>query len=85
MDLHDFLNVRRVLKLLAREWGMPVILVKARIQRSLDETWDNAQGEPDAAARLAKYFPEGKPTPEGYILRLGHAYEKGEDVPYLLK
>lgn len=85
MDLHDYLNVRRVLRLLAREWGVPVFVAKATIRRCLDETWDSAQGDPEAAARLAHYFPEGKPTPEGYILRLGRAKETGEVVPYLLK
>lgn len=85
MDLHDYLNVRRILKLLGREWNCPIWAVKLTIQRSLDETWANAQGDPEAAARLDKYFPDGKPTPEGYILRLGRAHESGEDIPYLLK
>lgn len=85
MDLHDYLNVRRVLRLLGREWGCPVFVVKATIQRTIDETWASSQGDPEAAARLAKYFPDGKPTPEGYILRLGHAHEDGENIPFLLK
>ena len=84
MDLHDYLNVRRVFRMLSQEWGVPVFMVKATIQRCLDETWANAQADPEALARLNQYFPDGKPTPDGYILRLGHAHETGEEVPYLL-
>jgi len=85
MNLHDYLNVRRVLKMLGRQWKCPVWVVKLTIQRCLDETWANAQGDPEATELLNKYFPEGKPSPEGYILRLGRAHETGENVPYLLK
>lgn len=85
MDLHDYLNVRRVLKLLSREWRCPIWTVKLIIQNNLDKTWTNAQGDPELTARLDKYFPNGKPTPEGYILRLGHAHETGEEIPYFLQ
>lgn len=85
MDLHDYLNVRRVLKLLGREWNCPVWLVKLTIQRTLDDTWAKAEADPELAALLDRYFPDGKPSPVGYILRLGHAHETGEEVPYLLK
>ena len=83
--MRDYLNVRRVMRLLAREWGMPVVLVKKRIQQALDEAWERAKEDPEAADRLNKYFPAGKPTPRKYILLLGHAHEQGEDIPYLLK
>lgn len=84
MDLHDFLNVRRILKLLAAEWGGPVWAVKLRIRQAIDQSWAKAQSDPEWKAELDKYFPSGKPTPEQYILRLGHAHEAGEEVPPLL-
>lgn len=70
---------------MAAEQRVPVWKVKAIIQRALDESWAKAQDDPEYKALLDKYFPDGEPTPEGYILRLGHAHETGEEVPYLLK
>lgn len=85
MDLHDYLNVRRVLRTMAAEWGCPVWVVKLTIRRTIDEAWEKSRSDPEAVATWEKYFPQGKPTPEQYILRLGHAHENGEDVPYMLQ
>lgn len=85
MDLHDFLNVRRVFRMLAAEWNCPIWAVKLTIRGCIDRSWEKAQSDPEWKAELDKYFPAGKPTPTQYILRLGHAHETGEDVPYLLK
>ena len=85
MDLHDFLNVRRVFRTMAAEWKCPVWIVKKAIRRSINQTWERAMSNLEEKALLNKYFPDGKPTPEEYILRLGHAHETGEDVPFLLK
>lgn len=41
--------------------------------------------DPDEKALWDKYFPSGKPTPDRYILMLGHAHERGEEIPVLLK
>lgn len=85
MDLHDSRNVQRVLRTMAVEWGQPVWKVRHIIQQSIDNSWETAVLDPEAKALWDKYFPNGKPTPDQYILRLGHAHETGEDVPYLLK
>lgn len=82
MNLHDFINVRRVFRAMAVEWGCPVRTVKQIIQRSIDQSWEKAMSDPEALALWTKYLPSGKPTPEQYILRLGHAHESGEDVPF---
>ena len=85
MDLHDFLNVRRVFRTMAAEWGCPVWVVKLTIRRSITEAWERSRTDPNAVALWEKYFPGGKkPTPEEYICRLGHAHERGEYVPELL-
>lgn len=85
MNLHDYLNVRRVLKTMAAEWGCPVWVVKLTLRRIIDQSWEKAMIDPEAKTLWDTYFPSGKPTPNQYILRLGHAHEKGEDVPYLFQ
>lgn len=84
MDLHDYLNVRRVLRTMAAQQGIPVFVVKMTIRRAIDEAWEKSRSDPEAVATWDRYFPQGKPTPEQYILRLGYAHENGEDVPYML-
>ena len=84
MDLRDHWNIRRVYRAMAAEWGCPIWAVKRIIRRSIDRSWEMAVSDPQAKALWSKYFPKGKPTPDQYILRLGHAHENGEDVPYLL-
>ena len=84
MDLHDFLNVRRIFRMLAKEWGCPVWVVKSIIRQGIDKSWEEALHDPEDKALWEQYFPNGKPTPNEYILRLGHAHEKGEKVPFLL-
>lgn len=51
----------------------------------IDESWEKAMSDPEEKALWDKYFPCGKPTPVQYILLLGHAHEKGEEIPLLLK
>lgn len=85
MNLHDYLNVRRVVRLMASEWHCPVWAVKLTIRIAINQSWKRALSNPEEKALWDKYFPEGKPTPERYILLLGHAHEKGEKVPFLLK
>ena len=85
MDLHDYLNVRRTFRMLAKQWGCPVWLAKWTVRRHIDQSWEAAREDPEAMQLRNKYFPTGKPTPEQYILRLGHAYERGDEMPYLLK
>lgn len=85
MDSHDSRNVQRVLRVLAREWGYPVWMVKGIIQKEIDKSWQAAQLDPKEKVIWITYFPEGKPTAEQYILWLGHGKEKGEVWPYLLK
>lgn len=85
MDLHDYLNVRRVFRTMAAEWGCPVWLIKWMLRRMIDKSWEKAMSDPEEKALWDKYFPCGKPTPVQYILLLGHAHEKGEEIPLLLK
>ena len=85
MDLHDFLNVQRMFQMMAEQWDCPVWVVKRTLRRIIHENWEKAMFIPEEKALWEKYFPDGKPTPEQYVLRLGHAHEKGEYVPYLLK
>lgn len=86
MDLHDYLNVRRVFRTMAAEWGCPVWAVKMTLKRTISDAWVRSRNDPEAAALWEQYFPGGKqPTPTEYILRLGHAHERGEQVPYLLE
>jgi len=83
MDLHDYLNVRRVLRTLASQWNCPVWAAKILIRRTINTHWEEALSDPEKKALLDKYFPNGKPTPQQYILLLGHAYETGEEIPFL--
>ena len=83
MDLHDNRNVRRVFRTMAAQWGCPVWMVERIIQQAIDRNWEKAMADPEVSALWGEYLPNGKPTPTEYILRLGHAHERGEDVPYL--
>ena len=85
MDLHDYLNVRRVVRNMATEWHCPVWAVKLTIRIAINQSWKMALSDPEEKALWDKYFPKGKPSPVQYILRLGHAYEEGEKIPSLLK
>jgi len=70
--------------MMAREWGCPVWAVKLVIKRGIDQSWEKALHDPEAKALWDTYFPGGKPTANGYILRLGQAYEREEEMPFLL-
>ena len=85
MDLHDFLNVRRIFRMLAKEWGCPVWVVKLIIRQGIDKSWEEALHDPEHKALWDMYFPGGKPTPGMYILRLGQAHENGEKIPFLIE
>lgn len=85
MDLHDYLNVRRVFRTMASEWKCPVWVVKLTIRRMINHSWEKALANPEEKALWNTYFPNGKPTPDQYILLLGHAHERGEEIPFLLK
>ena len=84
MDSHERRNVNRVFRTMAREWGCPVWMVKLTLQRAIDVSWENAMQDPEAKALWDKYFPNGKPTPDQYILFQGRKFENGEDMPELL-
>ncbi len=84
MNLHEYRNVRRVLRTMAVQWNCPVWMVKRVIRRSINKTWKQAMSNLEEKARLNQYFLKGKPSPNQYILRLGQAYETGEDIPFLL-
>lgn len=84
MDSHDSRNVRRVLRRLSAEWCCPIWAVERMIQQNIDRSWEKAMSDPEAKALRDKYFPDGKPTPEQYILWLGHAHENRKVVPRLL-
>ena len=84
MDLHDRANVNRVFRLMSKEWGVPVWKVKQILQEYIDQSGEASAQNPEKRALWNKYFPDGKPTSEQYILRLGHAHETGKQVPYLL-
>ena len=85
MKLHDYLNVRRVLRALATEWKCPVWIVKIIIRGTIQRSWENAMSDHEAKVLWETYFPSGKPSPEQYILRLGHAHETGTEIPVLLQ
>lgn len=75
MSLHDYLNVQRVLRLLAAKWGCPVWIVKRILQQAIDQSWERALSDPQAKTLWDKFFPSGKPTPNQYVLFFGHAHE----------
>lgn len=85
MDLHDYWNVRRVFRTMASQWNRPVWVVKRTVRQTIDRSWEKAMSNPEEKALWDQYFPNGKPTPVQYILWLGRAHERGEEVPYLLK
>ena len=84
MDHQDARRVRRVLRTIAAQWGYPVWKVESTIAQSIDQAWEDSQNDPTMKARWDYYFPNGKPTPQEFILRLGRAQETGENIPYLL-
>lgn len=83
MDICESRNVHRVFQALSAQWGCPIWLVKRFIKFNIDESYENAKFDPEAQVRWDTYFPNGKPTPDQYVLRLGKAYENGEDIPLL--
>ena len=85
MDWHDYRNVRRTLRTIASGWNCPVWAVKRTIRAVINRSWEKAMTAPEEKALWDTWFPNGKPTPEQYILMLGHAYERGEEVPFLLR
>lgn len=60
-------------------------MAERKIQEEIDKSWKCAQLDPQEKALWDKYFPEGKPTAEQYILWLGRGKDGGEELPYLLK
>ena len=70
---------------MAVRWGCPVWVARRRIQLAIDRSWRLARYDPKEKALWEMYFPAGKPTPDQYVLWLGHAHERGEEMPYLLK
>jgi len=85
MVLRDYLNVRRVFRWMASEWKCPVWVVRVTIRRMINESWERLPSHPEEKARWEKYFPNGKPTPDQFILLLGRAHERGEEIPFLFK
>ena len=85
MDLHDYLNVRRVFRTMASEWNCPVWIVKLAIRRMINQCREKAMSNPEEKVLWDEYFPNGKPTPAQYILLLGHAHERGEAMPFFLQ
>lgn len=85
MNLRDYLNVRRVFRTMASEWNCPVWVVRLTIRKMINRCWEKAMSDPEEKALWDNYFPKGKPTAGQYILMLGHAHERGEEVPFLLK
>ncbi len=70
--------------MMAAEWKCPVWIVKGTIRRIIDQSWKKAMSNPEEKALWDRYFPNGQPTPDQYILWLGRAHETGEEVPFLL-
>ena len=85
MDLHDRRNIERVKRWIAKKWNLPLWRVSLIIQGAIDHSWEIAMLDPEKKALWDKYFPDGKPTSDEYILWLGHAYERGETMPYLFE
>ena len=84
MEYCDYQNVQNILRVLAEAWECPVQAVKEVIQKLIDESWEAAILIPEKRRVWDQHFPDGKPTAEQYILWLGKAHERGEEVPYLL-
>ena len=84
MDAHERRNVNRVLRTMAREWRCPEWMVRRTIQNAIDQSWESSMQNPEAKAVWCKYFPDGKPTLEEYILFQGRKFENGEEMPTIL-
>ena len=82
MRLRDFMNVQRVYRTLSAKWGCPIWMVKKMIRHTIEKGWEKAQADSEAKSLWDKYFPLGKPTPNQYIERLGHARENKENIPF---
>lgn len=85
MDAHDHDNVQVILWLMAQQYGCTVRDFTVTFQQMIDRNWENARSDPEEKAHWDKYFPDGKPTTEQYILCLGHAHERNEELPYFFK
>ena len=85
VDQHDQRNIQRILKGIAAAQGVPVWVIRFTIRKAIAGAWERSRSDPEAAALWEQYFPGGRqPTVDEYILRLGRAHERGEEVPYLL-
>ena len=85
MTLQEYMNVRRIFRHMAAQWGCPVFVVKTTIRKTIDDAWERAYHDPEKKELWDRYFPWGKPTPGQYILLMGRTKENGETIPYLLK
>ncbi len=85
MDLHDYSNVKRVLRNLSKKWRVPIWKAEQIVQDVIDKTWEKSIYDPKQKTLLDTYFPAGKPTPQQYILRLGQAHERNEYIPLFLE
>lgn len=73
MTIKDRMKAEFVLWVTAAREGLSVRQVKQNIQEAIDAAWANPAGR-EAQQRL---FPDGKPTPEEMVIRLGKRV-KGE-------
>jgi len=69
MKIRDKLKAKNVILASALHHGISYRKCRAEIAASIDEAW--ATADPAAKARQDQLFPNGKPTPEQFIVTLG--------------
>lgn len=65
---------RKALKRIAREHGVPFDEVRQEIQAEIDQVWDN--DDLSVMVERRKLFPNDKPTPEEFIVKLAMQTQK---------
>lgn len=67
MTIKERIRARKVIRTVAQREGIPPAEVRQKIQESIDEAW--ACQDPGVRWKQLQLFPEGKPTPEEFIVR----------------
>lgn len=60
------MGIDKVINQLAKDKGLSPNEILDEIQNAIDATWES----PNGAEKRAKLFPEGKPSPELFLMRL---------------
>jgi len=66
MKIVDTFKGKSAIRASARRAGVPLEIYRKEIQAAIDAAWESA--DPEIRRRQRELFPEGKPSPEHFIV-----------------